>query len=1572
MALTQAAAAAATAAPTVAEAVPAAAQATATRTSASAVAPDAREPDAVHGLQPQPSEHESSHLGAAGAVVAAAAGGGGGATTATHQSLLAAAASVARGAIGAGGSASKAPACIVDGAAASPAADAVQGSLRGGDEGPNGAMRAVLAAAAGAALTQHSSRSNQGAAAAGGTGADSPEATGHGAASAPAVSAAETPTVSVAVAAGGGAAAAQPLNPADGGAGGLGVAAMGAFGGLAFVGNPNQLNNNHHAHSNAYGAGPSMTHTADYRSHLQVALSLLLQATSVAYNSQRQSGIAGAGEGSGVFGAAGPQASGSNALGHELSDGGGGAGGAGAAAVGNGGGAAAGGGPGGVASSGGGGSGAGPGGDAVAGGGHAAAAGAPAAMAAAAQSMHGVAIGTAAAAAEPMETEGQVVEQTFTGVSQGDAQHGHGYHHHASNAGGGGGASANAGGGADGDADAVGGGCSPGVAEVAGDMMQVEGVGTGGAAAGASVGSAGGAPGGDGEQADNNSALALDAEAGHPAASVHATVIADGDDVSEEGGGGDDSASIEVPPAAARALEGGGSGAGAGVAAGGGGVGSSKAAGEILSQRFDGARSRSREGQASKQQHELLQGAPAARAEAGMADSHHAEARSPARHNAAPDPRDSSMGMAAGPSHDGTRSGSNGATTSDTVDMAEDDSRMGSASDHAGSGMDAADPRDALMLTDENLVPLDEHGGENGAENGGAGGAGIEDVGEQGDDNDNAGSADGGEGEGEGADADAGARTSVGPAAALLGMLGGGGGGGSTGHMNPAPGSEDKGSPVDKPLSAAGGAGGTGGAVRASNSATARHPHYQQHHHQQPQASQHHTVASMYVSAAAAAVAAAAAANGGGAAAGGEVAGPEASGAAGPPGGDLLPGGSANALRDRGSPAPQTGAAQLRAANSTAVSLAVHALPGPRVLGGSNGRLDGGASAQEAGPPHHGREDRRAAGAGAGPAFSASNAEHRLAGSDAPDGTGGAAGASRSAGGAAAAPVPATATMTGSAAALLARAASGGRADSSTSQGASGSAARRRSFKAYDRATGPPGGGAPAQQQRQAQAEASPDVEQEFKEDRNVQGSEEWRLRHQEGHAAGTEHAPSQTHSAARHTHPGRHRRQETPGQAHGDADPNNNTTLAALWLAAMHPTSVLTTASQPAPHNLPPAEQGGEAGESRSARGTAAGTISGGALAPMGGAAGGSPRQAQTHATHGSAGHHAFFGNRASQEAVPQVTEIHGSYAGMAATAAEAMAQLLQAERLAAAAAAPAVAAAAAGGGAVGLVAQAQGSWREEEDRLRSASPGGPSLSAVMPQFTEVHGAFTRRAGTAAEAQAGALRGSCGGGNVSGGQAGPDAAEGGTTGAGNGRSRSGMAAGGAGLVLEGAAGSDDGPQAGMRTAAATSAGGADYAVAAMRASNHGAANAYGGYDDEYDSDGERRRAEGPPRPQMTILVTSHAANSHHTVSGGTAVVSEADNGGAMGGTPGAGGDGGGGSPAVAAWEEEFDGPHRPRNEAGHDLQEQQQGSWRGADGAAGAGGPAKSAVMSSGRVVEQAVSQRAAPAGFVAHGAAG
>ncbi len=169
--------------------------------------------------------------------------------------------------------------------------------------------------------------------------------------------------------------------------------------------------------------------------------------------------------------------------------------------------------------------------------------------------------------------------------------------------------------------------------------------------------------------------------------------------------------------------------------------------------------------------------------------------------------------MAAGPSHDRTDSDSNGgATTSDTVDMdvAEEDSRMASASEHAGSGMGGgvgggagggtgggAGSR-ALVQTDENLLELEphEHGGENG---GGVGGAGQE-AEEQGDDNDNAGSADSGDAEEEAGDAvgdgDGGGRVSVGPAAALLGALGGGGGGASTGHMEP--GSAGKGSPADK------------------------------------------------------------------------------------------------------------------------------------------------------------------------------------------------------------------------------------------------------------------------------------------------------------------------------------------------------------------------------------------------------------------------------------------------------------------------------------------------------------------------------------------------------------------------------------------------------------------------------------------------------------------------------------------------------------------------------------------------------------------------------------------------------
>lgn len=167
------------------------------------------------------------------------------------------------------------------------------------------------------------------------------------------------------------------------------------------------------------------------------------------------------------------------------------------------------------------------------------------------------------------------------------------------------------------------------------------------------------------------------------------------------------------------------------------------------------------------------------------------------------------MGMAAGPSHDRTDSDSNGgATTSDTVDMdvAEEDSRMASASEHAGSGMGGAvgggtggaggggAGSRALVQTDENLLEQQEHGGENG---GGVGGAGQE-AEEQGDDNDNAESADSGDAEEEAGDADGdgGGRVSVGPAAALLGALGGGGGGASTGHMER--GSAGKGSPADK------------------------------------------------------------------------------------------------------------------------------------------------------------------------------------------------------------------------------------------------------------------------------------------------------------------------------------------------------------------------------------------------------------------------------------------------------------------------------------------------------------------------------------------------------------------------------------------------------------------------------------------------------------------------------------------------------------------------------------------------------------------------------------------------------
>ncbi|GIL64671.1 hypothetical protein Vafri_18561 [Volvox africanus] len=1502
--------------------------------------------------------------------------------------------------------------------------------------------------------------------------------------------------------------------------------------------------------------------------------------------------------------------------------------------------------------------------------------------------------------------------------AQGTLQSPVGYHHHHRVGGGSGSGKTGA---------RTEGGCSPAVAQLEGALLmgcgKVTGITT--AVAGASVGSAGGAAAGDGEQADNNSALQMDAEAGHPAASVHATVIAEESDGSE-GGGGDNSGSMEVPPAAGgRGLDGGGgaaTGTGGGIAAG---VGSSKAAaggglGEIVSQRFEGSRSRSREGQASKQPHDQLMQGPAA-AGPGL--------------GGVPDPRDSSMGMAAGPSHDGTDSGSNGATTSDTVDMAED-SRMGSASEHGDSGM-GGDPRD-MMQTDENLLPLDEHGGEN---VGTIGIGGVEDVEERGDDNDNAGSADGGDGGGENVDVmdgdldgdgDAGARMSVGPAAALLGMLGGGGGGASTGHMGPAAPSDGKGSPVDKAASHhpgcadhlrhhqhhlqtvskdATGCGGGGVGVRTSTSGTARNSH---HHH--------HCGAAAAVAAAVlfgvSAAAAAALVDGCDATDGDDLVaatGPAASGAAGSGGGGG-PFATAGAgpmtaeLHDRGSPAPQV--PQLQAANSTAMAYVRHHLHGsPRRLGGEVSCELRAVGAHPHPYLHQLRDDRRpvagaAAIAGVGPAFSASNADRQNAGGSIVDGgaaIGGAAAANRQGSdmeidGGTAGPATAVGVQGGLPAAM--DAAEMAEADmKSSSQEAAGSVRHGRSPSA-----GPTGQHLnphhPNHRQLQHGSQDRPSQQKQVvqrlqsggESGGNVDGDMSapppvhihQHIHHYQppppaqlhqqligahtGHLHGVqtfrpalshsqEMPPHQTQPCGHHF--GRHFEQEA-------VNANENTTLAALGGgAALHPASVLTTASQPLPLP-PPLIPDGHQLYNDGAGGTAA----------VGSGAGQATGQTMTH---GSAGRgDGRLANRISQEAVPQVTEIHGAFPGMAATAAEALALHQQAERqwLAAAAAAEAETAAT----VAAATADAQASWQGGEDRQPSGSPGGPSLSAVMPQFTEVHGAFTRTAGTAAEAQAsGLLRcgasrgavecdgvdtfagGTASGGNpgpldppvgelrrqstsqagarltaprdaevvgvsvtpatagggaradgsaspqpghegVTGGEAAPTfhrsrqqqqqqqhagdvgmncglaqqqqlhqqqamthrtvgtaAAAGGSGGGGGGygaaagpgglqgmaggnnytkaesalhrtpASRAPSRGGGGGLdawmlrsgrvrgghdgataglpgvthtdggeTRDAAPGSVDGHGSngiaalepygdddGIATAAVSQSGevmllpvvGDDFAVAAGEAAavdggqgaaadlqgssrrydgfaqlhgvgpalsgaasrggttadgcgatgfgavtpdtrrlpRHGLASgrgmptwaqheafppqhqqlqsqqqvqlqalavagvgsggrsrhhgqhahtadgqlstqaaAYGGvFDDEYDSDGERRRAEGPPQPQMTILVTSHAANSHHTVSGGTAVVSEADN-----GVAGVGPGGGGGSPAVAAWEEEFDGPHRPPGgEAA-----QQQGSWRGGDGMGG--GQAKSAVMSSSRVELHAYPQHSTPQG--------
>ncbi|GLI71107.1 hypothetical protein VaNZ11_016180 [Volvox africanus] len=1916
-----------------------------------------------------------------------------------------------------------------------------RGVMAGGGAGASTAAT-PLGNGASPALSQHSAGSNPGAGDAGAV-VVSPEpgALGRGALAAPAVSV-ETVTASVAAPLGPAGASLASLDAAQvdhpgaaaaGGGGGLPTAAAAApgagvagFGGLGMGGNPSQHNHNNNvainAHSNAYGAGPSMTQTADYRSHLQVALSLLLQATSAAYNSQRQSGIAGANEGSGIFAAAAQQASASNAIGQEVSEdmGGSGAGVGGAdggVVSGNAGGA-------GVLSSGAAG-GAGGTGSAGAGNGMVClrdtGGGGAMAAAAAAYSMHVAAMGpVAVAVAEPMDTEGQVVDQAAAasrglhaspgvvaaadlrevvagttpglpddgggdgggGVVIGSPQayqapqwstqrgggaiggggarsavhgssggagaggsHGHpaahhgqaahhhhnhhhalgtlqspvGYHHHHRVGGSNGSGKTSA---------RTEGGCSLAVAQLEGALLLGCGKVAGITPAGASVGSAGGAAAGDGEQADNNSALQMDAEAGHPAASVHATVIAEESDGSE-GGGGDDSGSMEVPPTAGgRSLDGGGgaaTGTGGGIAAG---VGSSKAAaggglGEIVSQRFEGSRSRSREGQASKQPHDqLMQGPPTAGPGLG----------------GFPDPRDSSMGMAAGPSHDGTDSGSNGATTSDTVDMAED-SRMGSASEHADSGM-GGDPQD-MMQMDENLLPLDEHGAEN---VGAIGIGGVEDVEERGDDNDNAGSADGGDGGGENVDVmdgdldgdgDAGARMSVGPAAALLGMLGGGGGGASTGHMGPAAPSDGKGSPADKAASHhpdradhlrhhqhpathhhhhqhlqtlskdATGCGGGGVDVRTSTSGTARISH---HHH--------HCGAAAAVAAAVlfgvSAAAAAALVDGCDATDGDDLVaatGPAASGAAGSGGGGgpfatAGAGAMTAELHDRGSPAPQV--PQLQAANSTAMGYMRHQLHGsPRRLGGEVSCELRAVGAHPHPYGHQLRDDRRpaagaAAIAGVGPAFSASNADRQNPGVR--SGSIGAAAANRQGSdmkidGGTAGPATAVGVLGGGGPLAAMDVVEMAEADmKSSSQEAAGSVQHRQSHSA-----GPTGQhmnphhhhhhhrqlqlqlgsqDRPSQQQQVVQRPQSggesaapgsvdgdmsaPPPVHIHQHMHHCQPPPPSQL-HQQliGHLHGVQgFRPALSHSQEMPPH------QTQPGGHHlfeqEAVNANENTTLAALGGgAALHPASVLTTASQPLPLPLPLIPDGLQL-YNDGAGGTAA----------VGSGAGQTTGQTMTH---GSAGRgDGRLANRFSQDALPQVTVIHGAFPGMAATAAEALALHQQAERqwLASAAAAEAQTAAA----VAAATADAQASWQGDEDRQPSGSPGGPSLSAVMPQFTEVHGAFTRTAGTAAEAQASGLLLRCGasrgaaecdgvdtfaGGTASGGNHGPpdppvgelrrqstsqararltaprdaevvgvsgtpatagvgaradgsaspqaghegdtggdaaptfhrsrqqqqhagdvgmscglgqqqqlhqqqamthrtvgtaaaaggsgggggygaDAGPGGLPGMTGGNNytkaesalhrtpasrapsrgggvgldawtlRSGRVRGGhdgaaagppgvthtdGGETRDAAPGSVDGHGSngiaplepygdddGIAMAAVSQSGevmllpvvGGDFAVAAgeavgvdgdqvaaaelqgssrrcdgfgqlhgvgpalsgaasrggttadgcgatgfgavtpdtRRLPRHGLASgrgmptwaqyeasppqhqqlqlqsqqqvqlqalpvagvcsggrsghqgqhahtvdgqlstqaaAYGGvFDDEYESDGERRRAEGPPQPQMTILVTSHAANSHHTVSGGTAVVSEADNG--VAGV----GPGGGGSPAVAAWEEEFDGPHRPPGAEAA----QQQGSWRGGGGMGG--GQAKSAVMSSSRVEPHAYPQHSTPQG--------
>ncbi|GIL85932.1 hypothetical protein Vretimale_8951 [Volvox reticuliferus] len=2012
-------------------------------------------------------DHESAQQNAAGGSVGRCSDGNG-----DGEGAPCAATSVARGAGANGGYAPSGGGTAVpaaSGHAPRGAADDSLGVMAGDGAGASTAAT-PLGNGASLALSQHSAGSNPGA---GGVGSPGPGLLGRAALAAPAASV-ETVTASVAAPLGPPGADLPPLDAAQvghtgaatgGGAGGLPTAAAAApgagvagFGGMGLGGNPSQHNHNNNvainAHSNAYGAGPSMTQTADYRSHLQVALSLLLQATSAAYNSQRQSGIAGANEGSGIFAAAAQQASASNAVGQEVS---GDMGGSGAGIRGADGGVGSGNaGDAGVVSSGeggaigldGSGSGAGrlAGGAGGAGAGNGAAclrdAGGGGAMAAAAYSMHVAAMGpVAVAGAEPMDTEGQVVDQAIgasrglhaspgvvaaadlrevvAGTTPGLADdggggggggglsgspeayqapqwstqrgsgavggggarsavhgssggggiagpHGHpaahhgqavhhhhnhhhaqgtlqspaGYHHHRA-----GGASGSGSGKAGARTE---GGCSPGVAQLEGALLL--GCGkvavTTAAVAGASVGSAGGAAGGDGEQADNNSALQMDAEAGHPAASVHATVIAEESDGSE-GGGGDDSGSMEVPPAAAgRGLDGGGAatGIGGGIAAG---VGSSKAAapavvGDIVSQRFEGSRSRSREGQASKRPHDqLMQGPPAAGPGLGEVASHRGEMRSPARHDGGvPDPRDSSMGMAAGPSHDGTDSGSNGATTSDTVDMAED-SRMGSASEHGDSGM-GVDPRD-LMQMDENLLPLDEHGGEN---VGTIGIGGVEDVEERGDDNDNAASADGGDGGGDNVDVmdgdldgdgDRGARMSVGPAAALLGMLGGGGGGASTGHMGPAGPSDGKGSPADKAAShhpdrsdhlrhhqhpathhhqhlqtvskEATGCGGDGVGVRASTSGTARNAH---HHHHHCGAVAAVAAAVLYGVSAAAAAALAGARDDGDGDALVATAGPGASGAAGG-GGPFATAGAAVAgeLHDRGSPTPQV--PQLQAANSTAMGYMWHHLHGsPRRLGAEVSCEMRAGGAHPHPYLHQLRDDRRpaaaaAAIAGVGPAFSASNADRQNAGGSVFDGGAGVGGtgmANRQSSdmgidGGTAGPSIVVGVQAGGGGTLPVAmdAVEMPEADmKSSSQEAAGSVRHRRSPSAgltgqrlsphhHHRQLQLQQGSQdrPPQQQRVAQRlqsggrSAPPgDVDGDISppppllihhNHHHHQPPQPVQLQQQligahTGHLHGVQtFGPALSHSQQmppHQTQPGGHQHH----LAQEAVNANENTTLAALGGgAALHPTSVLTTASQPLPLPPPLIPHAHQLHD---------GT---GGTATAGGGAG--PATGQD-ITQGSAGHgDGLLADRISQEAVPQVTEIHGAFPGMAATAAEALALHQQEERewLAVVAAAEAEADTAAAVAAA--AADAQASWQGEEDHQPSGSPRGPSLSAVMPQFTEVHGAFTRTAGTAAEAQAsglllrcGASRGAaeCGGigtfagGAASGGNPGPadpqvgelrrqctsqagarltaprDAEvvsvsgtlvtagggaraggsanpqqghEGGTGGdaapafhrsrqlqqhagdvglscglgqqqlhqqqamthrmvgtaaaaAGSGGGYAAVAAGASGLqgmaggnnytkaestlhltpasrapsrggglgldawmlrsgrvrgghdgaaagppgvtqadgggTQDAAPGSVDGHGSngiapleqyldddGIATAAVSQSGevmllpvvGGDSAMAAGEAvaavegqaaaaalqassrrcdgfaqlngvgpalsgaasrggatadgcgatgygavtpdtrklSRHGLASgrgmptwahhqaspsqhqqlqsqqqvelqalpaagdrsggrggghqgqhahtadgqlstqaaAYGGFDDEYDSDGERRRAEGPPQPQMTILVTSHAANSHHTVSGGTAVVSEADN-----GIAGVGPGCGAGSPAVAAWEEEFDGPHRPPGgEAA-----QQQGSWRGGDGMGG--GQAKSAVMSSSRVEPHAYPQHSTPQG--------